>query len=223
MLTVSQLSKAIDTLKKINDGTTSKIIRETGIYLPFVNNLDSNWAVPKMKTARLTSFSQIVPDSAKQTLIDIALSQANSVKGILESNAVEYDERDNDLRLHMIEWHRKFSLSLTCLVLFLIGAPLGSIIRKGGIGTPLIFAVAFFVVLFLLNNFGEKFIKQNVVEPVVGMWMATVVLLPVGIFLVTKAMRDSQLFNKEYYYRFLRRIRNAAKQQKLKTNESGNV
>ena len=96
---------------------------------------------------------------------------------------------------------------MACLVLFLIGAPLGSIIRKGGIGTPLIFAVIFFVVFFLLNNFGEKFVKQDVLKPVAGMWLATCILVPMGIFLVYKAMSDSQLFNQEYYYRFFRKIR----------------
>ena len=96
---------------------------------------------------------------------------------------------------------------MACLVLFLIGAPLGSIIRKGGIGTPLVFAVVFFVVFFLLNNFGKKFVKEDVMLPVYGMWLATFALLPIGLFLIYKAMHDSQLFNKEFYYRSLRTFR----------------
>jgi lipopolysaccharide export system permease protein len=109
--------------------------------------------------------------------------------------------------MHLMAWHEKITMSIACLVLFMIGAPLGSIIRKGGIGLPLIFAVIFFVVFFLLNNFGRKFVKQDVMQPFSGMWMATLVLLPVGVFLTYKAMNDSQLFNKEFYHRILKKIR----------------
>ncbi|HEY4147805.1 MAG TPA: LptF/LptG family permease, partial [Chitinophagaceae bacterium] len=124
--------------------------------------------------------------------------------------------RKKDLDLHLIEWHRKYTMSIACLVLFLIGAPLGSIIRKGGIGTPLIFAVVFFVVFFLLNNFGEKFAKQDVLDPLSGMWMATFILLPIGFFLTAKAMRDSQLFNQEFYFRFFRSVKNVIQKMKAK-------
>ena len=97
-------------------------------------------------------------------------------------------------------------MSIACLVLFLIGAPLGSIIRKGGLGTPLVFAVVFFVIFFLLNNFGAKLVKTEVLKPFTGMWMATFILTPVGLFLTYKAMHDSQLFNQEYYYRNFKKL-----------------
>jgi lipopolysaccharide export system permease protein len=223
MLNVKQLDKAIDTLEKNNNAIGKKVLRETNNFLGFSRNLDSNWAYPKKKNGQLRSFSQIVPDSAKNGFLDIAIGQVSSVKTTLESEANDYMARQKDLRLHLIEWHRKFSLSLACLVLFLIGAPLGSIIRKGGIGTPLIFAVAFFVLFFLLNNFGEKFVKQDVLRPMAGMWLATFILFPIGIFLVYKAMNDSQLFNQEYYYRFFRKVRGLLNKEKLKKNETGIV
>ena len=124
----------------------------------------------------------------------------------MEINSAEFLGREKSLRLHKIAWHEKFTLSIACFVLFLIGAPLGSIIRKGGLGTPLVFAVIFFVVFFLLNNFGKKFSKEDVLQPIIGMWLATLILVPVGIFLTYKAMHDSQLFNKEYYFRAFRKI-----------------
>ena len=119
----------------------------------------------------------------------------------------EYERQRKELRNHMIEWHRKFALSLACLVLFLIGAPLGSIIRKGGLGMPLVIAVIFFLIFHLLNMFGEKFVKQDVTLPVIGMWLSTFVLIPVGMFFTYKAMHDSQLFNQEFYYRSFRTIK----------------
>jgi lipopolysaccharide export system permease protein len=87
----------------------------------------------------------------------------------------------------------------------MIGAPLGSIIQKGGLGTPLIFAIAFFVLFNMLNTFGEKFAKQGVTSVFEGMWLSTLILIPIGIFLTYKAMHDSQLFNKEFYFRLFKR------------------
>ena len=106
-----------------------------------------------------------------------------------------------------LEWHRKFSLSLACLVLFFIGAPLGSIIRKGGLGMPLVVAIVFFLIFHLLNMFGEKFVKEEIVSPFVGMWLSIFVLIPVGIFLTYKALHDSQLFSKEFYNRVFKKFR----------------
>ena len=105
------------------------------------------------------------------------------------------------LRKHKIEWHRKIVLSMACLILFLIGAPLGSIIRKGGLGTPLIAAISFFMVFYFTTTVGEKFAKQDKLTPFTGMWLAAFILVPMGLFLTYKAMRDSQLFNKEWYFR----------------------
>ena len=99
------------------------------------------------------------------------------------------------------------NIRLACLVLFLIGAPLGSIIRKGGLGTPLIFAIIFFVIFHLFNTFGEKFVKAEQIGPLVGMWLSTFILIPIGVFLTYKAMNDSQLFNQEFYYRSFKQMR----------------
>ena len=118
-----------------------------------------------------------------------------------------YDNEVNNLRQHEIAWHEKLTLAVAVLVMFLIGAPLGSIIRKGGIGLPLVFAVVFFVIFFLLNNFGKKFVKEGVLGPIGGMWMATYVLTPIGLFLTYKALHDSNLFNKEFYFRLSRGVR----------------
>jgi lipopolysaccharide export system permease protein len=119
----------------------------------------------------------------------------------------DFKERNEILNLHKIEWHRKFTLSFACLVLFMIGAPLGSIIRKGGLGMPLVFAIIFFVFFYLLNNFGEKFVKSGELTALNGMWLSTSILIPIGLFLTYKAMNDSQLFNQEFYYRKFTQLR----------------
>jgi lipopolysaccharide export system permease protein len=135
------------------------------------------------------------------------MTALNSAKVGLDQPVLLYKNEDNNLRQHEIAWHEKITLAVAVMVMFLIGAPLGSIIRKGGIGLPLVFAVVFFVIFFLLNNFGKKFVKESVLTPIGGMWMATYVLTPIGLFLIYKAMNDSQLFNKEFYFRISRKVR----------------
>jgi lipopolysaccharide export system permease protein len=124
---------------------------------------------------------------------------ASSLRISSESYLLTQKDKERNLRKLKIEWHRKITLSLACLVLFLIGAPLGSIIRKGGLGTPLIFAIIFFMIFYFSSTTGEKFAKENTLSPFTGMWLATFILLPVGLFLTYKAMRDSRLFNKDSY------------------------
>jgi lipopolysaccharide export system permease protein len=205
MLSVRQLSGAIDSLQNIHDYYRKKMTREMGPFVHFPKHLDTAYQQPQ-QTADVKSISDIVPDSSFSSANERVLSQAAIVKGTLDINKMEYESRAKSLRLHKMAWHEKFTMSIACLVLFLIGAPLGSIIRKGGIGTPLVFAVIFFVVFFLLNNFGKKFVKEAVIQPVWGMWMATYILVPIGLFLIYKAMHDSQLFNKEFYFRTFRKI-----------------
>jgi lipopolysaccharide export system permease protein len=109
--------------------------------------------------------------------------------------------------LYEIEWHKKLTLSLACVVLFMIGAPLGSIIRKGGLGTPLVFAIAFFMVYYFSSTSGEKFAKEGSWGMIPGMWFSFLILIPIGVFLTYKAMNDSQVFSKDFYTRLFRTMR----------------
>ena len=206
MLSVRQLDVAIDSLENIHDTFRKKITAEISPYLPFTKYTDTGYRKPATEVP-VISIRDVVEDSMMSIINERVLSQLSVIKSTLEINKSEYETRSKSLRMHKIVWHEKFTMSLACFVLFLIGAPLGSIIRKGGIGTPLVFAVIFFVIFFLLNNFGKKFVKEAVMAPFWGMWLATYFLLPIGIFLVYKAMHDSQLFNKEFYFRTFSKVR----------------
>lgn len=153
------------------------------------------------------SYELLLPDSVRKSIVTRAIDRISSQKNSLDNIATESKQKKKDLRFHQIEWHRKFSLSFACIVLFLIGAPLGSIIRKGGMGMPLVIAVIFFLVFHLLNMFGEKFVREGITNALTGMWLSTFVLLPIGFFLTYKAMRDSTLFNKEFYYRLFKQLK----------------
>lgn len=207
MLSIRQLDRFTDSIKRVKDTVAMRLPREVMNYFKFTKYYDSGWFKQMLPYKGVVKkVDEIVPDSLKDISIDLAISAITGAKGNLDILVSDLNERKKDIRLHDIEWHRKFALSAACLVLFLIGAPLGSIIRKGGIGTPLIFAIIFFVLFHLMNTFGEKFVKEGVVGPFFGMWLATFVLIPIGFFLTYKAMRDSQLFDSEFYYRSFRKI-----------------
>jgi len=207
MLSVRQLNIAIDSISKLDSFYLKRAILEVNPYLSFTKFADTGWVTVKKSAIKKTkSFSKIIPDSLRNLVYDRANAQIGSISSNVNILANDYATRTTNLRLHEIEWHRKFTLSIACLVLFLIGAPLGSIIRKGGLGTPLVFAIIFFVVFHLFNTFGEKFVKSNATSPLLGMWLSTFILIPIGIFLTYKAMRDSQLFNQEYYYRSFKQL-----------------
>ncbi|MBS1919167.1 MAG: LptF/LptG family permease [Bacteroidetes bacterium] len=197
-----QLDIVIDSLKKQVAGLRNRLNKEMYGSRMFVNYLDSNWENTHAVSFKpVKNFDELLPDSARQIIAERAISDINSLRVAINITEGDLKEKEKILDLHQIEWHRKIALSLACLVLFLIGAPLGSIIRKGGLGTPLIFAIIFFMLFYFSSNTGEKFAREGSLSPFTGMWMATFFLVPIGIFLTYKAMQDSQLFNKEFYYR----------------------
>ncbi len=210
MFSMRQLDKAIDSLKKENGRIREQTTKDMFALLQFSALTDSSWKLPETADSSsvkaVKSFNDILPDSARININQMAKSTAGSVRISAESLTQTMKDKERNLRKHKIEWHRKIALSMACLVLFLIGAPLGSIIRKGGLGTPLIFAIIFFMLFYFTSTTGEKFAKENTLTPFAGMWMATFVLVPVGLFLNYKAMRDSQLFNKDAYKRIVRAI-----------------
>ncbi len=209
MLTLGQLNYAIDSLGNTDSIFFRKTKKELNYNFSFVRYADSSWPLAKKNVvADFDNFAEKIPDSLRGAVFDRSISSINNSKSMLEMLSSDYQNQTAMVRKHWIEWNRKISLSAACLVLFLIGAPLGSIIRKGGLGTPLIFAIAFFVLFNMLNTFGEKFAKQGVTSVFFGMWLSTIVLIPIAFFLIYKAMRDSQLFNKEFYFRAFKNLRN---------------
>ena len=208
MQSMRQLSKAIDSLQRELNKYPERLKKDVFSVMAFARNFDSVYAKPAaVPTATAKRFEDLVPDSILLSVDQKAATVIGSVALNAEIANSEYKVKQRELRVHKIEWHKKITLSAACLVLFLIGAPLGSIIRKGGLGTPLVIAIFLFMFFFFFNTSGEKYAKENVMTPFGGMWMATFCLLPVGIFLTYKAMHDSNLMNREYYFRSWRKIR----------------
>ena len=207
MQSMRQLSRSIDSIQRDINKYSDKVKKDIFAVFSFARFLDSNDLKPPVSTPAVKKFDELIPDSSLFTVNQKAASTVGSVVLNSEIASTEYKTKQRDLRAHKIEWHKKITLSVACLVLFMIGAPLGSIIRKGGLGTPLVVAIFLFMFFFFFNTSGEKYAKENVMTPFAGMWMATFCLLPVGIFLTYKAMHDSNLMNREYYFRTWRKIK----------------
>lgn len=128
-----------------------------------------------------------------------------------KSFAMEADRKT--IRRHQIEMQKKFTLSFACLIFFFIGAPLGSIIRKGGLGTPLVISVLLFIFYYIIDNTGYKMARDGKIEVWAGIWLSSAVLLPLGIFFTTKAMNDSAVFNIDAYRNAWRRLRGTLRRE----------
>ncbi|HEX6916285.1 MAG TPA: LptF/LptG family permease [Chitinophagaceae bacterium] len=207
MLSIRQLDVRLDSILRVKDHYLKRNKQELNPMFRFASYADSVMPAETHPSVKATSFKSVIPVAFKSIVAERAFSQLNSANGLMDMLVGEEMNRERDIRSYKIEWHRKFTLAFACILLFMIGAPLGSIIRKGGLGTPLVFAVIFFIIFHLFNTFGEKFVKEDVTSAFIGMWLSAIVLLPVCAFLTYKAMHDSQLFNKEFYYRFFRRVR----------------
>ena len=115
------------------------------------------------------------------------------------------DSERERVNRHYIEWHRKFTLSAACLLLFLIGAPFGSIVRKGGLGLPLVASVGFFVLYYVIGMIAEKAVRESALGPE-GMWVASLVMLPIGLILTLQATTDSSLFDGTFWRKLFTRL-----------------
>jgi len=205
MLSLKQLTKVIDSLQQKNRILARRTKKDVSSQMPFATIPDSIWKKAKVHSS--APIDSLIPDSLRIYVANHVSAKLSGLRSQLEYLALEYQEQQKTIRLHKLERHRKFSLSLACVVLFLIGAPLGSIIRKGGIGLPLVISVVFFIFYHIVNKIGEQFITQDVMQPFTGMWLSTMLLIPVGLWLTWKAMQDAQILNREFYYKLFRLLK----------------
>lgn len=136
-----------------------------------------------------------------------AVSRSQMVSNDVQYNRAVIGEVDDYFTRHNVEWHRKFTLSFACLIFFFIGAPLGAIVRKGGLGMPVVVSVAFFIIYYIIDTTGQKMAREGLWQVWEGMWLSSAVLLPIGIFLTYKAATDSGLFNPDAYKLFWARVK----------------
>ncbi len=208
MMNLSQLIYYEDTLSTALDEKKSQFIHSYRSRLNFFGRIDSaDIAGLPPGDRRMINLRSSEQHQALETMvINQAMELVRSNKDHTGFSHEEFRYRKRTLARYQIEFHRKFTLSFACIVLFMIGAPLGAIIRKGGFGLPMVVSVLFFVVFHVVSITGEKFAREGVLEAWQGMWIAPFLLLPVGILLTIKATTDSSLLDIDSYVRRFERF-----------------
>lgn len=203
MQNLRQLSASIDTMRREleSDYYDARVFARP--YLAFMRtNLDSLRGRAELPEP---------PATATDTLAVVvkAVMTARNLKGYLDYMARAHEGKMEMLRRYQNERQRKFTLSFACFLLFLIGASLGAIIRKGGFGLPFVVSVFLFILYYILSVAGEKMAREGVLNPVAGMWFSAALVLPLALFLVYKANHDAAVLQLDAYQRFWRRLVNA--------------
>jgi lipopolysaccharide export system permease protein len=162
----------------------------------------------KLATLRVdvqAQYDSLAP-AERSTVIEQALSMARIAQSIVKTASEAYKGDQSWMSRYQIEWHRKLTLSLACLIFFLIGAPLGAIIRKGGLGTPVVVSTLFFIFYHVISLAGEKYARAGIMPVWLGMWGSTFILLAIGIYLTIKSTRDSVVLSTETYMLLIRKF-----------------
>ena len=146
-------------------------------------------------------------DDERYRAASAAVDRAKGMKDKIDYNALMLDDHQRYIRKHEIELHRKFTLAFACLIFFFIGAPLGAITRKGGLGAPVVISVVMFIVYYIIDNTGYKMAREALWPCWSGMWLSSMVLLPIGIFLTYTAATDSPLFNPEAWVKYIHKLK----------------
>ena len=175
--------------------------------------------VPMNKPIDLNAKLGELTATARFQVVDKALAKALSARQECEFRGYMINDDLMVIRRHQIEMQKKFTLSLACLIFFFIGAPLGAIIRKGGLGTPIVISVLLFIVYYVIDTMGYKLARDGHWWVWQGIWLSSAVLLPLGLFLTHKAVNDSAVFNPDAYLNFFRRITGMHQVRKLEVKE----
>lgn len=206
-----ELQASIDSMKVLGDSIGRQYYQEIS---------DGNYRVPygltkedstKIMEANIRSFNvdslyDVATLMQKQKIITAAVSRTENIGSDLMMKSYTMGNNDYSMRKHQTEWHKKITISLSCLLFFFIGAPLGGIIRKGGLGMPVIVSVFVFIIYYIIDNTGYKMARDGKWIVWVGMWTSTAVLAPLGTFLTYKSNNDSVVLNADAYINWFKKI-----------------
>lgn len=213
LMNIRELNREIDSaqIRRKKLYTDNRQFLSRYMHLPGVMNIGGSGSAASLPDSTFRPFSRqdIIEnyDRASQAIIlSSAINNARGFKGTLDGLITSSKYEDEQIAPYMAEWHKKFTLSVLIVLLFLISAPLGAIIRKGGIGMPLVISVILFVLFYAINLVGEKIGKEGVVPIWAGMWLSSMVLFPIGVYITVKAAADSALLSLEAYQKFFNRL-----------------
>ncbi len=209
---ITELRKSIDSMEVKIDSINQMNVKTATHVTPL--STQNNPISGQSDSAFVKSFTPVDIDSlyteaennSKSTALSRAVSSAEATRQELEFKAYSIQSQEETINRHYIEWHKKFTLSFACLIFFFIGAPLGAIIRKGGLGLPVVLSVFLFIIYYIIDNTGYKLARDGKWPAWEGMWLSSFVLLPLGSFLTYKSARDSVILNSDTYLLFIKKI-----------------
>ena len=203
-----KIELSVDSMNHTLDSVGNRLYEDMKFRWYAVSRLDKADSA-RLKGMKILPFDSLltrVPPDRLQQARQRAANEMSSICSELEWKSVTSDEGDRLVRRHWVVWHQKMTLSLACLFFFFVGAPLGAIIRKGGLGLPAVISVMIFIFYYIIDTSGMKMARDGSWNMLYGMWVSSVVLIPFGIFLTYKSNKDSVVFNGELYISFFRRL-----------------
>ena len=218
MMNIRQLSTSLDSLERRFDSKqdaftqgfsrrwTNYYSLRTGVspeglppVLPDTIAADTNITLSWPLLARFD-------EETRKYIVNLAIGSTQNAKDNIAFNKLDLGMQTENINKHRKEWHKKFTLSIACIIFFFIGAPLGSIIRKGGLGLPVVISVVFFIIYHLISTIAERMAVFGDLNMFLGVWLSSLVLLPIGLFFTFKATTDAALFDGDSWKKFFQKL-----------------
>lgn len=190
-----------------NDSIKSKVDSVISPVEALRNNLTNKKTTALTVEKRAALDSIIEKGEYKSRAATVGMNNARTIKNNFSTKLTQIDALEREFRRFEIAWYQKYTTAFACIVMFLIGAPLGAIIKKGGLGMPVLMSIIFFILYYMLTITGEKWAKEGITNPVFGTWFSNLVLLPFGLFFLRQARKDARLFEPETYIEFFKKIK----------------
>lgn len=229
MLKINQLLPTIDSLsnKLIKDIESSNNNLYNGLSLSRVKKNKKNPSIKVKDTSKMKSnivkkniTENTINDSIfyknrildlftlneQKKILDFAITNSKAAYKRIESRESSLDPKISNLNRHKVAVHKKFALAFSCFILFFVGAPLGAIIRKGGLGLPMVIAIVLFLAYWFIGIFAENSSEKGGIPPFLGGWLSTLIMLPLGIIFTRNATSDKGMFNTDGIYQFFKKI-----------------
>ncbi|MBP5365476.1 MAG: LptF/LptG family permease [Bacteroidales bacterium] len=213
MKNFSQLIHDSDSIQSVRDSISTTLVEHGKSFTMnqvrhrYDNDTIYNTAIDDARHITVDSVVGRLDDAQLTLALTNALRQARSDKQYVDESTNRYLDEQYKLNRHNMEKHRKFTMPIACLLFFFVGAPLGAIIRKGGLGVPIVISFLFFILYYVVNTFGEKLARESAWPLPAGMWLSTVMLAVIGSFLTYKSATDSALFKSEAYLKYFDKIK----------------
>lgn len=207
---MNEITHAIDSLTAYADSLGRSMhsdIMQSTYKAPILSKSDSvKIQEEKLSVINIDSVFNTLTSAEKLKTLSTCENRLSSLSSDWSMKSYLTKETDANIRGHRSDWHKKITLSLACIIFFFIGAPLGAIIRKGGLGMPVVLSVLIFILYYIIDSGATRVAKSGEMNIILGTWMSTLVLAPLGGFLTYKSNKDSVVFNIDVYIAFFRKL-----------------